>query len=192
MKLISCNIIDNQVKINDELIYSSKEHLIESFLKELYYKFEIKYPKFFKMDNLCKIGIIGTELIHRKSKSILNQKNKIGIILQNRSSSLDSDLKHQEGIDNNDVSPAVFVYTLPNIVIGEISIKQNWQSEGVFFIDNQIDCELLSQYSNILLKEKRTVINLVGWIDVLKNKSSLKLCLIDRQITTEDLESLMH
>ena len=167
MKLISCNIIDNQVKINDELIYSSKEYLIESFLKELYYKFEIKYPKFFKMDNLCKLGIIGSELIHRTSKSILNQENKIGIILQNRSSSLDSDLKHQEGIDNNDVSPAVFVYTLPNIVIGEISIKHNWQSEGVFFIDNQIDYKLLSQYSNILLKEKRTEINLVGWIDVL-------------------------
>ena len=55
------------------------------------------------------------------------------------SNSLDSDLKHQSGIENNAVSPAVFVYTLPNIVIGEISIKYKWKSEGVFFIDEEID-----------------------------------------------------
>ena len=112
---------------------------INFFLKEMYYKLDLGYSKFFKMDNLSKLGIIGTELLFRKNKPLFNSKYKIGIILQNKSSSLDSDFRHQEGIKKNAVSPAVFVYTLPNIVIGEISIKYQWQSEGVFFIDDNIN-----------------------------------------------------
>ena len=164
---------------------------INTFLKEMYYELELDYPKFFKMDNLCKLGIIGTEFLVRKNQELLKNKHKIGIILQNKSSSLDSDIKHQEGIENNTVSPAVFVYTLPNIVIGEISIKHKWKSEGVFFVNNKIDYELLSQYSNILLKEGRTGLNLIGWIDVLNNQYVLKLCVVDKQVTLVGLKELL-
>jgi len=154
----SVNISQEDQKIN-----------INTVLKELYYELELDYPKFFKMDNLCKLGVIGVELLVRNNQNLFNGKDKIGIILQNKSSSLDSDIKHQEGIENNTVSPAVFVYTLPNIVIGEISIKYKWKSEGIFFVDKEVDYTLLSQYSNILLKEKRTELNVLGWIEMLKN-----------------------
>jgi len=154
----SVNISQEDQKIN-----------INTVLKELYYELELDYPKFFKMDNLCKLGVIGVELLVRNNQNLFNGKDKIGIILQNKSSSLDSDIKHQEGIENNTVSPAVFVYTLPNIVIGEISIKYKWKSEGIFFVDKEIDYKLLAQYSNILLKEKRTELNVLGWIEMLKN-----------------------
>jgi hypothetical protein len=104
---------------------------------------------------------------------------------------LDSDLRHQEGIENNTVSPAVFVYTLPNIVIGEISIKHKWRSEGVFFVDEVLDSKLLAQYSNILLKEERTELNLIGWIDVLNDQYVLKLCVVDKQVTLVKLKELL-
>ena len=164
---------------------------INTFLKETYYEFELDYPKFFKMDNLCKLGVIGTEFLVRKNINLFKHKLKIGIVLQNKSSSLDSDIKHQEGIENNTVSPAVFVYTLPNIVIGEISIKHKWRSEGVFFVDNEIDYELLSQYSNILLKKGRTGLNLIGWIDVLNDQYALKLCVVEKQVTLIELKELL-
>jgi hypothetical protein len=176
----SVNISQEDQKIN-----------INTVLKELYYELELDYPKFFKMDNLCKLGVIGVELLVRNNQNLFNGKDKIGIILQNKSSSLDSDIKHQEGIENNTVSPAVFVYTLPNIVIGEISIKHKWKSEGVFFVNNKIDYELLSQYSNILLKEGRTGLNLIGWIDVLNNQYVLKLCVVDKQVTLVELKELL-
>jgi len=169
MKEILFNKLGTSVKITQ----SSIENDSNSFLKAMYYKLGLDYPKFFKMDNLCKLGIIGAELLVRKNKDLFSRKDRVGIILQNKSSSLDSDIKHQEGIENNTVSPAVFVYTLPNIVIGEISIKHKWKSEGVFFVDKEVDYKLLSQYSNILLKEKRTELNIIGWIEMLKNNYNL-------------------
>lgn len=187
MTKVLFNKTDKSVNISHDIISQD----INLFLKEMYYKLDLDYPKFFKMDNLCKLSVIGTELLYRKNKDLFNRKDKVGIILQNKSSSLDSDIKHQEGIENNTVSPAVFVYTLPNIIIGEISIKHKWQSEGVFFIDENLDTKLLSQYSNILLKERRTDLNLIGWVDVIKNQYSLKLCVVDSQISEEGLKGIL-
>lgn len=164
---------------------------INLFLKEMYYNIELDYPKFFKMDNLCKLGIVGVELLYRKNKSLFSKKNRVGIILQNKYSSFDSDIKHQEAIEDNIISPAIFVYTLPNIVIGEISIKHKWNSEGVFFVDKNLDIQLLCQYSNLLLKEERTDLNLIGWIDVIKNQYSLKLCVVDKQMKLVELKNLL-
>ena len=187
MKELLFNKPGNSVQINK----SSIENEINSFLKKIYVFLDLDYPKFFKMDNLCKLGILGAELLCRKNKDLFSRSDSIGIILQNKSSSLDSDIKHQQGIQNHTVSPSVFVYTLPNIVIGEISIKYNWQSEGVFFVDEDLDTNLLSQYSNILLEENRTDLNLIGWIEVQKNHCSLKLCAIDSQITAEELKEIL-
>lgn len=184
-------ILFNKLGTSVKITQSSIENDINSFLKEMYYNLDLNYPKFFKMDNLCKLGMIGTDLLCRKNKDLFSRKDRVGIILQNKSSSLDSDIKHQEGIENNTVSPAVFVYTLPNIVIGEISIKNKWKSEGVFFIDEEIDYKLLSQYSNILLKENRTDLNIIGWIDFIKNQYSLKLYVVDLQITEEGLKDIL-
>ena len=184
-------IVFNKLGASVRITQSSIENDINVFLKEVYYTLDLNYPKFFKMDNLCKLGVIGTELLCIKNKDLFSRKDRVGIILQNKSSSLDSDIKHQEGIENNTVSPAIFVYTLPNIVIGEISIKHKWQSEGVFFIGKDLDTVLLSQYSNILLKEGRTDLNLIGWIDVIKNQYSLKLCVVDSQISEEGLKDIL-
>ena len=187
MREIVFNKLGTSVKITQSL----RRNNINVFLKEVYYKLDLDYPKFFKMDNLCKLGIIGIELLYRKNKDLFSRKDRVGIILQNKSSSLDSDIKHQEEIENNTVSPAVFVYTLPNIVIGEISIKHKWKSEGVFFVDEEIDYELLSQYSNILLKANRTDLNIIGWIDVIKNQFSLKLGVVDTEIKDAELKNLL-
>ena len=184
-------VLFNKLGTSVKITQSSMENDINSFLKEMYCKLDLDYSKFFKMDNLCKLGLIGTELLYRKNKDFFGRKNRVGIILQNKSSSLDSDIKHQEGIKINTVSPAIFVYTLPNIVIGEISIKHKWQSEGVFFIDENIDTKLLSQYSNILLKEGRADLNLIGWIDVIKNQYSLKLCVVNAEIKAEELKKIL-
>ena len=36
-------------------------------------------------------------------------------------------------------SPALFVYTLPNIVIGEICIRHHFKGENAFFVFKQFD-----------------------------------------------------
>tara|TARA_Y100000588_G_C13735184_1_gene703180 strand:- start:79 stop:642 length:564 start_codon:yes stop_codon:yes gene_type:complete len=181
------NKTERAINISSDIIKKD----INSFLKEMYVYSELDYSKFFKMDNLCKLGLIATELIYKKNIELFKKSNKIGIILQNRSSSLDTDLEHQKRIKDNAISPAVFVYTLPNILIGEISIKYKWKSEGVFFVDKEIDFELLSQYSNILLKEERTHLNIIGWVDVLNNNYNVKLCVTDSFLDRSKLNDIL-
>ena len=89
-------------------------------------------------------------------------------MFSNKSSSLDTDRKHQESIQNKESyypSPAVFVYTLPNICIGEISIKYKLHSENSFFIFDSFNASHLLTYSNSLLSSNKATQVLCGWVE---------------------------
>jgi 3-oxoacyl-[acyl-carrier-protein] synthase-1 len=90
------------------------------------------------------------------------------IILFNSSSSIDSDLKYQKSIEDDKnffPSPSVFVYTLPNIVTGEIALRHRYYGETSFYIlpyRNEI------QMRDILLSstlDPSTSSILTGWLD---------------------------
>ena len=70
--------------------------------------------KFYKMDDLCKLGYVAAEyLLKDKTFAPL----EMGMLLANATSSLHTDIRHQQLIDQDGdraASPAVFVYTLPN------------------------------------------------------------------------------
>ena len=66
-------------------------------------------------------------------------------------------------------SPAIFVYTLPNICLGEISIKHQLKSENSFFIFEEFNSEFTVNYADILLNTKKADQVLCGWVDYLKD-----------------------
>src|SRR5690606_9811213 len=104
--------------------------------KQVYKENNSAYPKFFKMDNLCKLAFLASEFLLEDSKIGSTTQENMGIVLSNKSSSLNTDRKHQATINDKDnyfPSPALFVYTLPNIMIGEISIRHQIKGENVFF-----------------------------------------------------------
>ena len=106
------------------------------------------------------------------------------MMLANRSSSLDTDLKHQTLIDDGDssASPAVFVYTLPNIVMGEIAIRNKFKGENVFFLyDSDKPADIHSEMLKYAESSKLEVV-ICGWCDYLKGKYSLDLKLFKREI----------
>ena len=117
-----CIIRDNRVFIDGQVVFSGeREEAFSGFIKKIYKHFKLDYPKFFKMDKLSKLGFITAALLLKNVDLHTNYKNhEIGIILANSASSLDTDINHQGTInDRSDYfpSPAVFVYTLPNIMI---------------------------------------------------------------------------
>ena len=127
----------------------------KSFIKAAYGNYNVNYPKFFKMDDLCKLALITSEVL-LKGEDLSNRYKgeDIGIVIANSNSSLDTDIKHYDTIkDRSDYfpSPSVFVYTLPNIMIGEISIKNNIKGENAFFIFENFEPEFISSYVNNLL-----------------------------------------
>src|SRR5688572_13637206 len=142
-----CRIRNQSVVVNGKDLSLPKEDSATYFLAQAYKSLEVNYPKFHKMDNLCKLGLIATEAA-LKNTDLLKQNDpgQIAIILANKASSLDTDRHHQQTINTKDQylpSPATFVYTLPNIVIGEIAIKHKITGENIFFVTDGFDAGLL-------------------------------------------------
>ena len=99
-------------------------------------------------------------------------KSRTALLFANRAASLDTDLKHQATIANPQEyypSPAVFVYTLPNICLGEISIRHQLYTEGSFFVFDsyQQAAPFLQTYSQALLAQGVAEHVLTSWVDYL-------------------------
>ncbi|MBR6686057.1 MAG: beta-ACP synthase [Paludibacteraceae bacterium] len=136
--------------------------------------------KFFKMDNLCKLGYVCAEKL-LAGQTLIDDKTRVAIILSNKSSSLDTDIKHQELLNSSQpASPAIFVYTLANIVSGEICIKNKIQGENTFIVQ-QKEGGFSFEYAKSLIKRGTADLVIYGWCDLLNEKYNCKLELLKRK-----------
>ena len=137
-----------------------------ALLTELYRTYVKDYPKYFKMDPLARLGFVASELL----LGTLNEERFVprsdrAIVLANRSSCLANDREYQQTIapDNYYPSPSVFVYTLPNIVTGEIAIRNSYYGETSFYImDNEAQVE---QLLPLVFAQAGTRSALTGWVE---------------------------
>ncbi len=163
-----CHIKNNTVSLNGSTIYQDKNNEFPEFIKAAYKAVETNYSKFFKMDNLSKLAFLAADVLLKNEGLDVEVDNNIAIVFSNKASSLDTDRKYQKSIQNKDSyypSPAVFVYTLPNICIGEISIKHKLYSENSFFIFANFNAEHLVAYTNSLLSVNKANKVLCGWVE---------------------------
>ena len=130
----------------------------ETPLTALYQENIGDYPKYYKMDGLSRLGFVASEVL-------LGDRRQCRIILFNRSSSIAADRKYQASIAADDFfpSPSVFVYTLPNIVAGEIALRQQWKTETSFYILPERNDALMQQIVDASLKAGEQA--LTGWVD---------------------------
>lgn len=185
-----CHIKNQTVSLNNTVVYQDKTaDTFTSFIKGAYKSLNTSYSKFFKMDSLSKLAFLAADVLLQNEHLNIEEENNIAVVLSNRASSLDTDRAHQNAIQNkNDYfpSPAVFVYTLPNICIGEISIKYKLYSENSFFIFDSFNAQHLFDYSNSLLASKKTKSVLCGWVDFDKNHYEAFLYLVSE--TSSNIE----
>ena len=134
-----------QVNFTPEMVVKDGVNIGSYTLGSLYRERVGNYPKFFKMDGLCKLAFLGAELL--LDGLSLEEKENIAIILFNRSGSLTTDRNYQKTLseDNYFPSPALFVYTLANIATGEIAIRHKIYGETSFYImESPDDAEMTS------------------------------------------------
>lgn len=140
-----------------------------ALLTELYRKHVGDYPKFFKMDTLCKLGFVASELLlQAEGEPRFVPREDRAIILFNRNASLQADTAYQATIQNPDnffPSPAAFVYTLPNIVTGEIAIRNKYYGETSFLVIEDNDESIISRQLMNAFQDKKTMSILNGWVD---------------------------
>jgi hypothetical protein len=175
------SIKNGKIAVNGELVFESTETEFAVLIKEMYKSLDDKYMKFFKMDSLCKLAYVAGEYLLKGVT--FNRVQETAVILTNKAASIDTDRKHQLSIDNRDdyfPSPAVFVYTLANIMLGEICIKHKLQGENACFITEQFDANLCSDYVQMLFKKGDTKQCLVGWVDFDNNEYDAFMVLVDK------------
>ncbi|HOG24902.1 MAG TPA: hypothetical protein PLM86_01795 [Bacteroidales bacterium] len=153
-------------------------------LAEIYRFLEVNYPKFFKMDNFSKAGFLASEMVLRSLHYDMESPDEsTSVVFANRSSSLDNDKRFQETISRDDYfpSPAVFVYTLPNIVTGEVAIRNKIMGETSFFILESFDAEKMMIFADWAFSSAGTRRVLCGWTEYLDGHSDLLVMMVEKE-----------
>ncbi|MEO5682579.1 MAG: hypothetical protein ABIQ88_08050 [Chitinophagaceae bacterium] len=177
----SCSIAPNVVIKNDKVVFEQAGSAAPAFLVAAYEHFAINYPKFYRMDSLAKLGWLATEILleHSFDKTGYEPED-IGLVLANKSSSLDTDIKYYETVKTI-ASPALFVYTLPNIVMGEICIRHNFKGENDFFIFDDFNAGFVQQYVSHLFVTGALQACVCGWVEIMEQDYKACLLLIERK-----------
>ncbi len=161
----SCTIEDGRIELDGRCIFES-DNEFPLFIREAYKKFAEPNMKFYKMDQMCKLGYMAAELLFNASP--VTNGRKVAVVLSNSNSSFESDMKHTELIGGEaTASPAIFVYTLPNIVAGEICIRHKIKGENTFMLfpeapEEGIPCTV-REYARLLITTGKADKVLHGW-----------------------------
>jgi len=136
----------------------------DNWLKDIYLEIGLEYSKFFRMDDLSKISILGIEIIKKSFNINYYNNDDISIIFSNTSASTNVDNKFWSSYKNSIPSPSLFVYTLPNICIGEIAIFNKWYGGSCFFISDSINDVPIEDLINVEFS-KGVNACIFGWVE---------------------------
>lgn len=168
-----CHIKNKQINLNGDLVcHSDDTKALNDFIRKAYKHFNFRYTKFYKMDDISKLGFIASELSLKEVPHSEYKNEEIAIVLSNSNSTLVTDTHFQESIndfENFYPSPSVFVYTLPNIMMGEISIRHGFRGENAFYIFEKFNAEFIADYINQLFLSGKLKACIGGWVDQSEN-----------------------
>ena len=171
-------ITPNGAWLDGKLLSLIGERGEKSLLTSIYKQLINDYPKYYKMDGLCRLGFVASELLLQAEKAESEVDNSVtkerAIILFNHTSSISSDKRYLASIadkDNFFPSPSVFVYTLPNIVTGEIAIRNGYHGETSFYILPQRDEKQMNEVIDTAFVDRKTKSVLTGWLDYEDNEN---------------------
>ena len=142
---------------------SGKDLLVEAYRKHIG-----DWPKFFKMDPLSKVGFVASELLLSNEPESSHDCEDRAVILYNKSGSLADDRIYEGTIRTKEEfypSPAVFVYTLPNIVTGEIAIRNKYYGETSFSVLEDFDLGTMVRGLESAFLDPMTSSAVFGWVE---------------------------
>lgn len=166
-----------------------------AMLAELYRAHIADWPKFFKMDTLSKVGFVASELLLKELGETRHEGEEFvqsrAVVLFGTTASLCADRNYQETISDRDnyyPSPALFVYTLPNIVTGEIAIRNHYRGETSFYVVEKADAAQMAFHLSCAFADTVTESVLAGWVDSRHNDDFQAFFTLVRRDELEGLE----
>jgi len=162
-------VINEWVVINGTIKQGSRTEVASALAapsaEDMYSALLCNYPKFFKMDKLCKWAWVAAEYLFGGKDEVymgLN-KHRVAVCLTTGHGCIDVDKRYLDGIKI--ASPGLFVYTLPNIMLGELCIRHGFKGEQQCLVSEKFDAEELCFTVKGLLDRGMDGC-LCGWVDV--------------------------
>ncbi|WP_025761946.1 hypothetical protein [Dyadobacter tibetensis] len=162
-----CHITDLLCAVNGKILLQPSPDSEHSWFRQIYNFADIQYPKFHKMDALAQAGVLGVELIRLFAARPMDfQDEGVDLVFANRYASAATDRRFQASYaDHMSPSPAIFVYTLPNIITGEIAILKKWYGENTFVVMPEFDPGFFTSYiQRHIARGCEAVIG--GWVQI--------------------------
>ena len=175
----SIRIRQQELCVDGELTFSVQAENTDDWCAACYKHLDLSYPKFYKMDTMSKLGILASEFLLKDIDMSEIDPYKRCMVLQNSASSLATDRKYAETLKTIP-SPALFVYTLPNIVMGEIAIKHKIKGENTFLVSESFAPEKWVDYGSILFQDGVAELMICGFIDHTEVDQDVLFCLLGK------------
>ena len=135
-----------------------------ALLTEIYKTCLDDNPKFYKMDLFSRVAYLASALLLREEKEV----EEMPFILFNRSSSVLADRHHLRSCNGPEgffPSPSVFVYTLPNVVMGDLAVHYGLKGETTLLILPEKDEALMERITGSVFTQTGARMMLTGWAD---------------------------
>lgn len=109
------------------------------------------YDRFHRTDRLARLVLLCGEALLADLPDDDDLHERTGMLLTGRHGSLDTDQRHHQALLQGQPSPAVFVYTLPNIALGELSICHRLFGPGLCLLEDAPDAGRLADLCRWML-----------------------------------------
>ena len=141
----------------------------KDWLTAIYKQHVSSYPKFYKMDMLSRLAFVATEvLLQAEGKERFVDSDDRAVLMFNHSSSIKADRSYLATIADDEScfpSPSVFVYTLPNMAIAEVAMRNLYHGEISLYILPERDDNTMQQVVLASLLDESTRSMITGWLD---------------------------
>ena len=138
-----------------------------ALVTEIFKKFLADGSRFFKMDLYSRLAYVGTSLLAKDALAACDPEDRAMVIFTENGSVL-ADRKHLSTFSNPEEffpSPAVFINTLPNVVLGEIAVKNDIKGETTLVLLPRRDDAAMQRIVEATTAATKPSALLCGWVD---------------------------
>ena len=138
-----------------------------SLVTEIFKKYLADGSRFFKMDLYSRLAYVGTSLLAKDTLDAYDPEDRALFVFTQNGSVL-ADRKHLSTFSDPKEfypSPAVFINTLPNVVLGEIAVKNSIKGETTLVLLPDREETVIQQIMEASMSATRPGVVIYGWVD---------------------------
>lgn len=136
-----------------------------ALLPEIFKKYLADGSRFFKMDIFSRLAYVGTGLLAKDTLEDSAPEDR-GLLICTLNGSVLADRKHLSTFSEEYYpSPAIFINTLPNVVLGEIAVTHQIQGETTLVMLPSLDDAFLETLSRTTLAATTPSALIAGFVD---------------------------